>query len=232
MTTYVLVHGAYGGAWVWRDVAGLLRLKGHEVFAVTLTGLGERVHLASPEVGLGTHILDVINVLEFEDLSNVVLVGHSYAGMVITGVADRAPERIGHLVYLDAQLPQDGQSWEDLNGRSPGDAWRIAVPSWPKDAPPPTAAEQAMNAKLVPQPRRTQEEKLKLATRTERGQYGRTYIKAVKAPRPAAGPGAALWRAADRVRQDPAWHYREIECGHLAQIEKPDELAALLLDVR
>src|SRR5690348_9394248 len=102
MATFVLVHGASSGAWAWnRLVAPLLRRKGHDVFPVTLTGLGDRAHLGTPETNLDTHVQDVVNVLFYEDLNDVILAGHSYGGVVITGVADRCPERLRQLVYLD-----------------------------------------------------------------------------------------------------------------------------------
>ena len=113
MATYVLVHGGGGGGWVWGRMAPLLRAAGHEVFTPTLTGVGERSHLLRPDTDLETHIADIQAVLFYEDLSDVILVGHSYGGMVITGVADRAPERIGHLVYLDAAIPRDGECLAD-----------------------------------------------------------------------------------------------------------------------
>ncbi len=116
MATYVLVHGGGHGGWCYQLVARLLRDKGHEVYTPTLTGLGEREHLLSPEVDLDMHITDVVKVLEFEDLRDVILVGHSYGGMVITGVGDRATERIGHIVYLDAATPDNGQSLADIAG--------------------------------------------------------------------------------------------------------------------
>jgi len=108
--TYVVVHGAWGGGWDWRVVDSMLTRHGHTVVRVSLTGLGEKVHLASPDVGLTTHIMDVVNTILWEDLHDVVLVGHSYGGMVITGVADRIPERIRRLIYLDAMLPDSGES--------------------------------------------------------------------------------------------------------------------------
>jgi pimeloyl-ACP methyl ester carboxylesterase len=114
MATFVIVHGAWSGGHAWRWVRPLLRRAGHEVFTPALTGLGERSHLASAQVDLDTHIQDVLGVLEFEDLDQVVLVGHSSGGMVITGVADRAPQRLAQLVYLDAEVPTDGQSEFDL----------------------------------------------------------------------------------------------------------------------
>ena len=124
MTIFVLVHGTTAGGWVWKDIAQPLRDAGHDVYTPTLTGLGERVHLATREVGLDTHITDIVNVLRFEELRDVVLVGHSYAGMVITGVADREPARIRELVYFDALVPEDGESAVDVTGRRPAEIWR------------------------------------------------------------------------------------------------------------
>jgi len=114
--TYVIVHGAWGGAWDWRGIDSMLTARGHQVYRVTLTGLGEKVHLASPNIGLTTHITDVVNTITWEELRNVVLVGHSYGGMVITGAADRIPERIRALIYLDAFLPESGESVQRLGG--------------------------------------------------------------------------------------------------------------------
>ena len=114
MATFLLVHGAWHGGWCWRFVRPLL--KGHEVHAPSLTGLGERKHLARPDIDLDTHIADVVSLLEMEDLRDVILVGHSYGGMVITGVADRAADRVGRLVYLDAANPVNGQSLVDVAG--------------------------------------------------------------------------------------------------------------------
>ena len=108
--TIVIVHGAWGGSWAFRRVDRLLRAKGFDVYRPSLTGLGERVHLGSVDVGLSTHVEDVVNAIIFEDLRDVVLVGHSYGGMVISGVADRMPDRIRRLVYLDAFVPEDGES--------------------------------------------------------------------------------------------------------------------------
>jgi pimeloyl-ACP methyl ester carboxylesterase len=114
LPTYVLVPGAWLGGWVWHEVAARLRAAGHEVFPVTLTGLGERSHLARPDIDLETHITDVINVLTWNDLTGVILAGHSYAGTVITGVADRVPERIAQLVYVDSAPLADGVAMTDL----------------------------------------------------------------------------------------------------------------------
>jgi len=116
MATYVLVHGGAHGGWCYGPVARILRSAGQEVHAPTLTGLGDRSHLLRPGIDLDTHIADIVAVLRYEDLRDVILVGHSYGGMVITGVADRAPDRVGHLVYLDAATPVNGQSLVDIAG--------------------------------------------------------------------------------------------------------------------
>jgi pimeloyl-ACP methyl ester carboxylesterase len=116
MATFVLVHGGGHGGWCYQGVARIMRAQGQEVYTPTMTGLGEREHLLSPAVDLDMHITDIVKVLQFEDLRDVILVGHSYGGMVITGVADRAADRIGHIVYLDAANPENGQSLVDLAG--------------------------------------------------------------------------------------------------------------------
>jgi pimeloyl-ACP methyl ester carboxylesterase len=141
MTTYVLAGGAWLGGWAWQPVARQLRSRGHEVHPVTFTGLGDRSHLARPEVDLDTYVTDVVNLIEFEDLHDVVLVGHSYAGIVVTGVADRIPERISLLAYLDSGPSPDGVSFLDLQPpaarellerliEQEGEGWRLPMPSW------------------------------------------------------------------------------------------------------
>src|SRR5919199_6117726 len=141
MATYVLVGGAWLGGWCWQKVARRLRDNGHDAYPATLTGLGERVHLASPRVDLETHIIDVVNLIEYEDLRDVVLLGHSYAGIVVTGAADRIPERIAKLVYLDSGPVSDGLTFLDTQPPEVrqhterevtrhGDGWRLPMPSW------------------------------------------------------------------------------------------------------
>lgn len=170
--TYVIVHGAWGGGWDWQAMDSLLTAQGHRVHRVTLTGLGERVHLASRDIGLTTHINDVLNSIAFEQLKDVVLVGHSYGGMVITGVADKAPERIRALIYIDAFLPESGENVMRLLGDR-GAAFFSAnvkdgliVPPWV----PPNAAVP----KDVPHPAKTFTDTLFLtnaAARTIKGSY-------------------------------------------------------------
>src|SRR3989442_8961496 len=143
MSTYVLVGGAWLGGWCWRDVARSLRARGHDVHPVTLTGLGEPVHLARPDTDLETHIADVVNLLDYEDLADVVLVGHSYAGSVVTGVADRRPKRLARLVYLDTIPLGDGQAVVNLfppdareqverQGKEPWEGGALPPPPFPE----------------------------------------------------------------------------------------------------
>lgn len=148
MATIVIVHGWWSGGWYFQPTARRLRSLGHEVYTPTVTGVGERVHLASPEITLETHVQDIVNVIEFEDLSDVVLVGFSNGGMVVTPVADRIPERIRSVVYLDAFLPRDGESLHDIMpelaarmeevAREKGDGWRVPrEPALPRRTPQP-----------------------------------------------------------------------------------------------
>lgn len=239
MAAFVLVHGAAHGGWCWKKLTPLLRAAGHEVHAPTLTGLGERAHLARPEVDLALHVQDVVNVLFYEDLREVILVGHSYGGAVITGVADRAAERLAQLVYLDAALPDDGESLLDLfdpatnaareeRVRTLGEGWRIPLDvattlrnygiADPADA-------EWLAARLLPQPFATFRQALRLA-RPPDPSLGRTFIYCTRKP----GPDSVAPMAA-RARAAAGWRYREIATGHDAMVTMPHELADLLLDV-
>src|SRR5690606_4849509 len=148
--TFVMVHGATAGGWEWKKTGKFLTEDGHEVYRATLTGLGERMHLNSPDIDLETHINDVVNLILFEDLHDIVLTGHSYGGMVITGVMDRVPERIRHVVFLDAAVPDDGMSlWDLFGGRGIQDPDRFAdgfmqVPWVKPDAKPPHNVKQSI----------------------------------------------------------------------------------------
>ena len=121
MATFVLVHGAWAGALIWRPIAQALRKAGHEVYTPTLTGIGERRHLLNRDIDLGTHTRDVLGVIDYEDLADIVLVGHSYGGMVVTGIADAVPDKIASLIYLDAFVPEDGQSLDHAVKKDEGD---------------------------------------------------------------------------------------------------------------
>jgi len=233
MTTFVLVHGAWGGSYAWRNFANMLRSDGHEVYTPSLTGLGERSHLGGPDVNLTTNVTDVVNVFRYEDLSDVVLVGHSYGGMVVTGVADRIPERISHLIYSDAFLPRDGESCFDLGGAGGRegakiDGWKVLpMGGTPENATP----DQIRQAELrAPQPIGTLEQAVSLKTPLEERDFSLTYIKAEKPPR---DPNRiqAFWKAADRTSKDPRWRYYEMATGHGTYREMPERFREILYEV-
>lgn len=226
LPTIVIVHGAWGGGWAFREVERLLRDDGFSVYRPTLTGQGERYHLATPEVDLETHITDVINVLEFEELENVVLVGHSYGGMVVTGVADRVPGRIRHLVYLDAFVPLDGESLADLAGdfmarlaSSGATADSDFVnPVWVEPGSPPP--------KDVPQSMKTFTQRIHLQGEPGRG-LPVSYILTRDAPEAPDSFDSSAARA-----RDLGWTLYELVADHNPQWSRPVELAALLVTVR
>jgi pimeloyl-ACP methyl ester carboxylesterase len=234
MATFVLVHGAGGGGFSWQALAGLLRSAGHLVYSPSLTGYGDREHLSGPQVNLSMHTQDIVNLIEMEDLRDIVLVGHSYGGMVITGVADRVPERIAHLVYEDAMLPRDRESAMDI-GNSVGasdpraalvDGWKLPFPAPPAMTP----EEEERNRKFRPVPVGTLEEKVRLRVPLEQEAFTRTYVKAAANPNDPRGTGN-FWRAADMVRDNPAWRYYELPCGHGVHRELPHVMAGILLEL-
>ncbi len=222
-STYVIVHGAWGGGWDWRTIDSLLSSQGHAVHRVTLTGLGERVHLASPSVGLATHITDVVNTIEFEQLTNVILVGHSYGGMVITGVADKIPQRIRHLVYLDAFLPESGESLSDLAGAE----FRPFIASNTKDGmvQAPWEGPEKPFPKDVPQPLKTLTDTLVLSNPVARG-IPATYILTVDKGKTEDQFSRYADRAAARN-----FTVRRMEADHVPERSAPKELSVLLLQV-
>ena len=228
--TYVLVHGAWGGGWAFRTVDSMLTAAGQRVYRPTLTGLGERVHLATPEVGLSTHVTDIVNVLLFENLRDVILVGHSYGGMVITGVADRMPERIRHLVYVDALVPENGESLltasrgtklEAFARRSVDSAQHgFIVPTWvTARAPRPTD---------VRQPVRTFTEPVSFRHPAAR-RLAATYVLTVDVGRAEADDDFAGFAQRARSR---GWSYRVLRANHVPERSAPRELVSLLLQVR
>jgi pimeloyl-ACP methyl ester carboxylesterase len=237
MAEFVLVHGAWGGAHVWRKVRPLLWAEGHHVWTPPLTGLGERYHLASPQVDLSTHLADVANHVIYEDLRDIVLLGFSYGGMVVTGSLAYIADRVRHLVYLDAFLPADGQSLDDLAGvvRAGGRVglganWQInAGPRPPVDDPDAQADAEWNAARRTPQPSATFSEKVRLERSLEEYAFTRTYIKATAQPRQ-AGPGA-FWAAADHARSTPGWRYAEIDSDHGIPLRRPKELVDCLLEL-
>lgn len=237
MTTFVLVHGAWHGGWCWRRVARELRRAGHEVFTPTLTGLGERAHLLTPEIGLDTHIRDVAAVLEYEELRGVVLVGHSYAGAVVTGVAEIAAERLSALVYVEGFFPEDGQcvfdqfppQFRDLFrslADERGDGWRIpATPAlldvWGITVP---SDREWVGSHISDFPLRCFEQPLRLPTQAA-DQLPRVYVactgyetaKTVTAP------------LAERARR-LGWRSYELPAGHDPMVSDPERMAEILLE--
>jgi pimeloyl-ACP methyl ester carboxylesterase len=234
MAVFVLVHGAWGGAHGFRKVRGPLRAAGHEVFTPSLTGIGERAHLTSPQVCLTTHITDVVNTVWYEDLSDIVLLGFSYGGFVVTGALKYIAERVRHLVYLDAFVPGDGDALAGPGGTGGtgrgviglGQDW--LVPPMPREYDDPAEAEWA-EARRTPHPAGCFTEPVRLARPLEDYPFTRTYIKATGDPRPPEG--GPFWGAADRAKASPAWGYHEIATNHMVASNRPEELTRLLLDL-
>lgn len=232
MATYVLVHGAWNGAHGFRHVRTALQDSGHRVFTPSLTGIGERAHLTSPGVGLTTHVSDVVNHVLHEDLESIVLLGFSYGGCVVTGAVDHITSRIRHLVYLDAFVPDDGQSVFSLvrGGQGPaqlGDAWLVQPPEREFDDP----AEAAfMNARRTAHPILCFREAVHLAHPLEDYTFSRTYVRAT-ADRADAPGATAFDAAARRARESSAWRYHEVATNHMVASNRPQELAALLREL-
>jgi pimeloyl-ACP methyl ester carboxylesterase len=220
-STFVLVHGATAGGWEWKSTGKFLSDDGHTVYRATLTGLGERQHLNSPDVDLQTHINDVVNLILFEDLRNVVLTGHSYGGMVVTGVMDRIPERIRHVVFLDAAVPDDGMSLWDLFGGAQQDPSRFVdgfmqVPWVKPGTPPPHSVKHSI--KCFNQPV-SYKNPAALALPV-------TYVAFVpkdKSAEERAKTDKSWQRAAAR-----GWTIRTFPGGHVAQQEDPRGVATLI----
>jgi pimeloyl-ACP methyl ester carboxylesterase len=236
MTTFVLVHGAWGGSYGFKYVRGPLRDAGHEVFTPSLTGIGERVHLASPQVDLTTHVTDVVNTILYEDLTDIVLLGYSYGGMVVTGALEHVADRVAHLVYLDAFKPENGQSLRDMSRApygatavGPGGSWLVEPLYRPLDD---TGQVDWFQARRSWHPVGCFTEPVRLAKPLEDFPFTRTYVKALQEPQAAAGTGnSAFWRAAEYAKSNPAWRYREIDTDHMIPVNKPAEMAELLLEL-
>jgi pimeloyl-ACP methyl ester carboxylesterase len=235
VATFVLVHGSNGGGWVWSKLAPLLRAAGHDVYAPTLTGLSDRSNLLDCKVNLSTHIADVANLLFYEDLSDVILVGNSYGGMVITGVAPRAPERLKQLVYLDAYIPAGGQSEFDLLPAEMRAARQAeAAAHGGLIAPPPPAifgvTDPALadwiTARSTLQPVSTYAEPV-LTGNAASAALPRTLIHCTGNP---ITTSRLFNRFADQARA-AGWQVYELATGHLAMLTAPRELAALLLEI-
>jgi pimeloyl-ACP methyl ester carboxylesterase len=231
MATYVLVHGAWHGGWCWRAVARSLRAAGHEAHAPSLTGLGDRRHLASPDIDLDTHVLDVVHLLEMEDLAEVILVGHSYGGMVVTGAADRAHRRIRSLVYLDAFVPEDGRALLDyvVPERAAGMAEEGRRTGWV--TPPPMSLwglrEREHLDFVRPREMRqsfaTMTSRIALGNQDELARLPKTFVYCSS---PATG---SFDQFAARFRGAHGWRFHELRTGHDAMILVPNEVTSILL---
>ena len=232
MATFVLVHGAWGGAHGFRHLRRLLQAAGHEVSTPSLTGVGERVHLAHPLVSLSTHVRDVVNHVLYEDLNDIVLLGFSYGGCVVTGTLEHIADRVRHLVFLDAFVPRHGDSVAGLMrgaaiGRPKirlGDDWLLDGPARDFDDP---AEAQWMAPRRTTHPKGCFNEPVHLARPLEDFPFARSYIKAPAAPEGDAG-NAAFWQAARHAQASPAWQYFEIATNPMVASNRPQELAALL----
>jgi pimeloyl-ACP methyl ester carboxylesterase len=243
MATIVIVHGAGTGGWLWQGVRRRLTAAGQDVYTPTLTGLGERVHLASPAIGLTTHINDILSMLYWEDLRDVTLVGHSYGGMIVAAVADQMAERLAQVVYIDAFVPRDGQSmwsfippqiqalWEQ-QAQTMGEGWRL--PPLPAGALGQIEAggltEDAIRALLdrrLDQPLRTYQEPVRL-TRPAATSVPHSYIYCADKPAGAPDPFGQIAAAA---RQSPHWRCYDLPSGHFPMLTMPRALTELLLQL-
>lgn len=239
MSTFVLIPGAWLGGWTWQRVTPSLRAAGHDVYPITLTGLGERIHLARPEVGLETHVQDVVNVIEYEDLRDVVLLGHSYAGVVAGCVMARLPERIAKIVYLATEPPVDGKSladgwsadgwaWAEKAARDAGEPWRWPMPANLGDINEASVTGLSevdltwLHAGSAPHPLKTMTDAANVPESGWR-RIPHAYIQCA-----AEGP----WIPDAVTRDDDvAWRVYTIETGHWPMVSAPQELSDILAEI-
>jgi pimeloyl-ACP methyl ester carboxylesterase len=230
--TFVLVHGAWHGGWCWRRVSDLLEKKGHKVFTPTMTGLGERSHLIDPKINLATHITDIVNVIKWEGLKDIVLVGHSYGGSVVSGVAEQAGDTIGSIVFLDAFLPENGDSLASKASQGTRDAIAAVVQKGETSMKPISAAVCQVNEKdrawvdrmCTPHPLATLTDKITLTGAREKVAK-KTYIRAK------GYPSVAFDGHQEKLKGDKAWRVDEMPCGHDAMVDMPDRLTEILIEV-
>ncbi|HVB89415.1 MAG TPA: alpha/beta hydrolase [Beijerinckiaceae bacterium] len=231
--TIVLVHGAWSGAWSWKGVAKILRARGFEVYAPTLSGLADRGHIPPQIVSLDTHVADICGLLRYEDLHDVMLVGHSYGGMVITGVADRESERISGMIYLDAFVPESGQSLWDIAGAPAREAqMRVAQAhdgghSLPRPNPSPAMDQDFVDrwgAFFTPQPVGTLSQPF-VSTRSASTWPPRHYFLCTRYK------GSVFHRMADKVRGAPGWTYGELDALHDVLRTEPELTARSIAEV-
>lgn len=230
--TFVLVHGAWHGGWCYRRVADMLTAKGHKVYTPTLTGLGERSHLMSRDIRLTTHIDDIVNVIKWEGLNDIVLVGHSYGGMVVSGVAEKQQPTISSIVFLDAFLPDDGKSLDDYTTPQQSRGLKEAADRGDIGLKPIPAAAFKVNEKdaawvdamCTPQPIRTFLDTIALTGAREKISR-KTYIRAT------LSAGAAFAAAYQKVQADRSWQTYEVATGHDVMVDDPARLTEILLEV-
>jgi pimeloyl-ACP methyl ester carboxylesterase len=231
-STYVLVHGAWYGSWCWKRVRTALQESDQNVFTPTLTGLAERSHLAAPNINLSTHIADIVNLIKWEELSDVVLCGHSYGGCVISGVAEQIPDRIRALIYLDAFVLEDGECLFDLFSDGVVDSMRELAEAYGDGWKLPPIPSQVFNlnsldrdwadSQVTPHPIAGFEERIRLTGRGTRSQ-DITHVLAT------GFEGSAIPPSHQRAHEK-GWATRSIESGHMVMLDRPDELADLLLE--
>ncbi len=232
---FVLVHGAFQGGWCWKRLRKVLVDAGSEVFVPSLTGLGDRSHLLSPDIGLEVHIRDISDLLTWEDLRDVILVGHSYGGMVISGACELAGDRIRHLVYLDALAPKNGQSNFDILDEPVADLFRkVAVDGWRMEVPadvllPYLGIDKPedrswFEQRLSPQPLRTFEQPFRASS----GAVDRACKTFIHCTNPSSGPA---YDNAAKLAQVRAWGYYSLPTAHEAMWTMPNELANILLSL-
>jgi pimeloyl-ACP methyl ester carboxylesterase len=233
MASLVIVHGGWGGGWEWRGVAEVLRTLGHAVETPTLTGLGDRAHLATSEIGLATHVQDVVATLETLDLQDVVLVGQSYGGMVVTGVIDRVPERVRQLIYLDAFVPPDGVSCNELCGEAwtarmrelateRGEGWMVPLPFTGNLGLSDEVASWYV-PRLVPQPLATLDDPVQLSGRG--ANVARSFVRFLD--HEGEEQADPISSSAQHARE-AGWDYLEVVAPHDLHVEDPERMAKLL----
>lgn len=240
-STFLLVHGSAHGGWCWHKVVPALRKAGHAVFTPTLTGLGERSHLLMPNVGLETHCQDILGVIECEELRDVILVGHSYAGIIISMVADRRPEVLKRLVYLDAQVPADGESWADRQRDLAAERITSAIryssekrlPTVVMQFTPPMDTARFLgvvdpddiawvNRRVSDHPLATYIEPAKLLHPVGNG-VAKTYVACTGKTLP------IFEKSKTQAKTQPGWDYRTLDGGHDCMISEPEAVTQLLL---
>lgn len=227
--TFLLVHGAWHGGWCWRRVADLLTARGHKVFTPTLTGLGARSHLINDGIDLDTHIADIVNFIKWEGLADVVLCGHSYGGMVISGIAERSLPAISSLVFLDAFVPEDGEAMVDIVAPAAREGIMAALQKGGKTVAPRSAAMFNVNENdrawvdslLLPQPIGTMTQKMKLTGARDRVPV-KAYVRATGYENP------VFQSYYEKLKRDPSWRVFAAPCGHDVMVDMPKRLAEIL----